>query len=100
MICRYCKLDVTEADIESHDGNCPECGMFILKSQFDDEIDEDEEDGEENEEWPDDDLDENDEDDELAGIDLDGIEIDEDLPDDFEEENGNRREKGSGKKRN
>jgi hypothetical protein len=96
MICRYCKLDVTEADIESHDGNCPECGMFILKSQFDDEIDEDEEDGEENEEWLDDDLDENGEDDELADIDLEGIEIeiDEDLPDDFEEENGNRKEKG------
>ena len=31
-VCPYCDIEVTEQQIESEDGCCPECGAFITLS--------------------------------------------------------------------
>ena len=41
--CPYCDCRVTLADVESHDGTCPECGAPLMGSMLFDPDDEDEE---------------------------------------------------------
>ncbi len=39
MICPYCKVKISEQQVEAEDGLCPECGIQIsAASEFEDEL--------------------------------------------------------------